>query len=345
MIEITDDEDWFHCGVLAFSLEVVRQKNSDIDDRISVDEDFSSPINIKLSETQQMIIDEEPEEIDADVVTPNFSNDHFLQPRRCSMRLAVLEIERQETAMKKKEESKRQKIKKTKERKKHAIQAAKTRKQRNEIEEASQALLRCFRLVGNAKTKNGKRNISVWEDLHLSSCEFLNFISDTKSLEKSKFQIFLVNGCSALKNTMLAARPRTEETHQLMLGFIVSLYKAYDVALRTGVITVGGDLSRLLEQVFGKYLSTPKWMSPTHVPWIQTKNIFKLLLSIIEIPEIIYDLIDLLCKMQINVNRKSLEYKEHDESFKAYAATQINHFYTILANRVMFLDNQQRYSN
>uniref|UniRef100_A0A8R1DMG6 Uncharacterized protein n=1 Tax=Caenorhabditis japonica TaxID=281687 RepID=A0A8R1DMG6_CAEJA len=226
-------------------------------------------------------------------------------------------------------------------RKSARIKAIETRKTRTDIQTAVTSALR---IAGSSVNLKSKMTLTAsWKEMQHMSSEWLQRFVLHETFRKTKFQAFFLNGVNALRSTMTSARPRPPEVHQLILRFVVDFNKIYEIAQMKGVKEIIGTLARFIEGTLGKYLSCPRIMNSTHLPWIQTKQVLKLLLSVTMSPDSIYGLLHLLSNIQIYFLKKWSNRKDRDEEFISYAVSQIQFFGSILSGRLVKLAERQKY--
>ncbi|CAI2351170.1 unnamed protein product [Caenorhabditis sp. 36 PRJEB53466] len=223
------------------------------------------------------------------------------------------------------------------------VKARETRKFRKDIEKALTSTLYAFGQVASAKSRTGSTLTESWKEMNRITCNWLVMLHERKALRQSTFHAFFLNAEIALRKTMNAARPRPPETHVLMLRFVVDFSKIYEIAQLRNIKEVLGCLSRLLEIVLGKHLGDPKRMSSTHMPWIQTKEVIRLLLSAINRTETIYGLLQLMSRIQSYFISKWAVRRDRNDEFIAFAVAQLQDFSSILSRKLEQLATENVY--
>ncbi|EFO92251.1 hypothetical protein CRE_10836 [Caenorhabditis remanei] len=296
------------------------------------------------------------------------TTDFIPEPKRYSSRQVFLRLAREEaeknrtsiptvnkrkTTYKKKKpnpNSKSTNRETPKERKKREQEArtelAKHRKERQIIEKATTATVRAFGYVASLKSKTGKKNLSSWQNWHVITVQFLRELNDNprNTYRKSQFHIYLVNSITVMEKTMASARPRPPEIHNLMMQFVVDFTKVWDIANQLGVKQVIGEMGRLLENVLGFHLASPTRMNPTNLPWIQTKTILELMLSIVIRVEVAYDVLILLNRIHHCFLTKWAHQTNKHMEYKSFAITQLHSLLDVLSRRLSQLCEQQKYN-
>uniref|UniRef100_A0A1I7SXY2 Dimer_Tnp_hAT domain-containing protein n=1 Tax=Caenorhabditis tropicalis TaxID=1561998 RepID=A0A1I7SXY2_9PELO len=304
-------------------------------------------VNKSLEELPEEILEEMPEKSTRQAPKTRA----VIRPTRRSSRVLIRSLAEEKQRKKKAEKPVKRKNENYKDRLRMRRDNDKTlneeKKQRKVIEEATKATLRVFGVVGSEKTRSGEANVVAWRNWNKTSTSIIEKViknSSASVFRESHFTLFLANSVTAMEKTMLAARPRPAETHNLMLNFIVDFHLIWEIASKHGVTSGIYDIARLWESVVGKYLSSEKLMNPTHLPWIQTKQIFVQLLSIIAKVDTLFDMLTLVSKMMNAFLAKYIHRTHVQQEFKAYAVSQLTEFSQLLSRRLSHLALVNKYN-